>query len=189
MRVDNPIFTPGGLNAIISSSVAGRVFEGPLNITTQNNAPPTKGTTTVDKMIVTDLGNGFCLVTMNYFQSTAGTSGNGEYQFILPSAADPNPAVFDLTYHSAYTTPGNPGMNGTEAWIPGSSGILTFTGGIGLKTSAYAMVYSPSAFRILMGAEMLFDNNTSIRNPVGSTFFSMGTAGIGFQMSFIFKKA
>ena len=188
MRIDNPTFNPGNLNTIVSSSMVGRVFESTLNITTQNNVPPTKGTTTVDKIIVTDLGNGFCLLTMNYFQSTAGTGGNGEYQFILPSAADPNPAVFDLNYHPAYTTPGDLQLNGNASWIPGSQGKLTAVGN-NFMADAFAVVYSPTAFRIVQGAELLFGTNVSYRQPIGSSFYSLGAAGIGIQMSFIFKKA
>ena len=161
---------------------AGKLISSAI-IIAGSTSNPTKGTTTVDGIILTDDGAGLCTVVMNYYQSTAGSAGSGDYLFSLPGGYQ-----FDTSFHSAYAATGDPGLSGNEAWIPGARGKVT-AGASNLMVSAHAQVWDATRFRILMGSEYLYSSNASVRYPVGSGFFSMGGVGTGFQVSFTFKKA
>ena len=161
---------------------AGRTFESAV-IISGSTANPVKGTSrTVDRIILVDDGSGLCTVTMNYYQSNAGSAGTGDYLFVLPGGYQ-----FDIAYHSAFAVAGDPNLSGNESWIPGGSGKITSVAA-NLMAAAYAQVWDATRFRILMGGEMLFGTDARIRTPVGAGFFSLAGTGTGFQMSFTFKK-
>lgn len=160
---------------------AGKMITGSVTIT-GTGGNPTKGSTTVDKIILIDDGSGLCTLTMNYYQSTAGTAGSGDYLFTLPGGYQ-----FDTSFHSAFAVTGDPQLSGNESWIPGSSGKVTSVAS-SLMAVGYAQVWDATRFRILEGSEILYGSNINFRTPISATFYSMGTTGAGYQMSFTFKK-
>ena len=184
MRIDQPTFAP---NLIDSASYAATASRTGFMITESvtiggTTTAPTKGSSrTIDKIVLADHGNGLCTVIVNYYQTNGGSAGTGDYLFTLPGGYQ-----FDTSVHSSYAVAGDPLMSGVESWIPGSSGMLASAGG--LRMNAYAAVWDPTRFRILQGGEAIYSSNASVRVPVGAGLYSLVGTGVGYQMSFTFKK-
>lgn len=170
-----------------NSSINGDVSWGntPLIVEqvtiTGTGGNPTKGPTTIDKIVLSDYGNGLCSIILNFYQTTSGTAGDGDYLFTLPGGYR-----FDPSVNPGYVSTGDPLMAGIEAWIPGSGGFLASGGA--LRMNAYAIVYDETRFRILQGGENIYATNTNVRLPVSSTFYTLSGPNIGIQMAFTFKK-
>lgn len=113
---------------------------GPIVISAVTTAP-TKGTTTVDSIGLTRLGE-VAEIILSYRQTSAGTAGSGDYLYSLP-----NNLQFDLTKNPVYTgaATGLTTVTMQPFLLPTSGAASDNTNG----AFTYVVPYSATQFRIL----------------------------------------
>ena len=131
---------------------------------------PTKGTIVYDYIKARQVGVGCYEVSMNFAQSTAGTTGNGHYLFSLPTG---------ITWGSGVLLDTS---NTLEDWInktlPGT-GILMQTAN--LMVACLVLPYSSTQFRLIV-------RNTSDNiSPMGSGWFPLSADGTSIKINFYTK--
>jgi hypothetical protein len=135
---------------------------------------PTKGTTVVDYVKYRNIGGKEYEVEYNFLQSTAGTTGSGDYLFTLPSGLQ-----FDFTTpgQTAYT--GAAGYHGMKNRIASSQGDLLVSG---FHSSSIIIPYDATRFRIMNNN---WGNNTWLMHSPSN--YSISDASYGMKMTFRFK--
>jgi hypothetical protein len=135
---------------------------------------PTKGTPSIDYVKYRNIGGKEYEVEYNYLQTTAGTTGSGDYLFTLPAGLQ-----FDLTVPGQIAYIGAQGYNGMKNRIPSSQGDLIVSG---FHSSSIAIPYDATRFRIMNNN---WGNNTWLMHSPSNYAISDGTYGM--KMTFKFK--
>ena len=135
---------------------------------------PTKGTPSIDYVKYKNIGGKDYEVEYNYLQTTAGTTGTGDYLFTLPAGLQ-----FDFTVpgQTAYT--GAAGYSGMKNRIASSQGDLIVTS---FHSSSIAIPYDATRFRIMNNN---WGNNTWLMH--GPSNYSISDGSYGMKMTFKFK--
>jgi hypothetical protein len=135
---------------------------------------PTKGTPSIDYVKYRNIGGKEYEVEYNYLQTTAGTTGSGDYLFTLPGGLQ-----FDLTVPGQIAYTGAAGYNGMKNRIASSQGDLIVSG---FHSSSIAIPYDATRFRIMNNN---WGNNTWLIHSPSNYAISDGTYGM--KMTFKFK--
>ena len=135
---------------------------------------PTKGTPSIDYVKYRNIGGKEYEVEYNYLQTTAGTTGSGDYLFTLPGGLQ-----FDLTVPGQIAYTGAAGYNGMKNRIASSQGDLIVSG---FHSSSIAIPYDSTRFRIMNNN---WGNNTWLIHSPSNYAISDGTYGM--KMTFKFK--
>ena len=145
---------------------------------TATSANPTKGTTSIDFILYRLVGPKIYEVKMSYYQTAAGSAGNGDYLFTLPAGLQ-----FDTTYQGTNAAVGGFGtMASTIAFIPGSSGIISDTSTVGTLIG-----YAYDATRFKMVGVSSLGNNAAANGVIKNDYFGLGGSVRAWQMQFTFK--
>jgi hypothetical protein len=149
------------------------VDAGPITITA-TTTNPTKGTTTVDRVLWRRSGDS-AEIRMEYVQTGAGTAGSGDYLFAIPSSI----GQIDLTKTSTYTANINSNTQRPTA-VVGS-----FQAGGTAMLDGVATVYSSNQIRLIGGVHAFSAGNT-ITNSIGSssTNISLNNSPVSYGITF-----
>ena len=163
----------------VSSGDTSDWVSAPITITS-TITNPTKGGTVVDYIRYKPLGNKTYLVQMHYYQTSAGTAGNGLYLFTLPGGLQ-----FDTTKHYVNNNGGAGSITAVAPWnaiIDGGTGTAV-TPGTGIVISPLA--YDATRFYISTTG---FGNSNP--NYYGYNFhmnyFQLSNVQYYFKLQFIF---
>lgn len=147
------------------------VDAGPITITA-TTTNPTKGTTTTDRVRWRQVGEDY-EVEYTYVQTSAGSSGSGQYLFSLPSGLE-----FDSSLILATNTDTNFGVTTSNSHI-NSSG--TAAAGATGATVDLVSAYDSSTFRV--GGQVLYSTAQFINN----TLYGLGNTTLVYRFSIKFK--
>lgn len=134
---------------------------------------PTKGTISIDYVKYRNIGGKEYEVEYNFLQTTAGTTGTGEYLFALPAGLQ-----FDFTA-PGQTANTSTGYHAMKNRIASSQGDLIVSG---FHSSSIAIPYDATRFRIMNNN---WGNNTWLIHSPSNYAISDGTYGM--KMTFKFK--
>ena len=135
---------------------------------------PSKGTPSIDYVKYRNIGGKEYEVEYNYLQTTAGTTGAGDYLFTLPGGLQ-----FDFTSAGQVAYTGSAGYNGIKNRIASSQGDLVVSG---FHSSCIVIPYDATRFRIMNNN---WGNNTWLIHSPSNYSISDGTYGM--KMTFKFK--
>jgi hypothetical protein len=134
---------------------------------------PTKGTISIDYVRYRNIGGKEYEVEYNYLQTTAGTTGSGEYLFALPAGLQ-----FDFTAPGQIANTST-GYHAMKNRIASSQGDLIVSG---FHSSSIVIPYDATRFRIMNNN---WGNNTWLIHSPSNYAISDGTYGM--KMTFKFK--
>lgn len=135
---------------------------------------PNKGTPSIDYVKYRNIGGKEYEVEYNYLQTTAGTTGTGDYLFTLPAGLQ-----FDFTSAGQIAYTGAAGYHGMKNRIASSQGDLVVSG---FHSSCIAIPYDATRFRIMNNN---WGNNTWLMH--GPSNYSISDGSYGMKMTFKFK--
>jgi hypothetical protein len=135
---------------------------------------PTKGTISIDYVRYRNIGGKEYEVEYNFLQTTAGTTGTGDYLFSLPAGLQ-----FDFTAPGQTANPTSTGYNAMKNRIVSSQGDLIVSN---FHSSSIVIPYDATRFRIMNNN---WGNNTWLIHSPSNYSISDGTYGM--KMTFKFK--
>ena len=135
---------------------------------------PTKGTPSIDYVKYRNIGGKEYEVEYNYLQTTAGSTGSGDYLFTLPGGLQ-----FDFTVPGQVAYTGAAGYGGMKNRIASSQGDLIVSG---FHSSSIVIPYDATRFRIMNNN---WGNNTWLMH--GPSNYSISDGSYGMKMTFKFK--
>lgn len=180
-----------GTGAPAASGTLTRVSgTGPSTLTFSSVASsvPVKGTVQTDQVYYSRQGNR-AQVRFRYAQTTAGTSGTGEYLFNLPSGMAIDLAASGLTAYvgsiGSVLFGVAPAAGIYSAVIPNLGLTISIPAGLSYSVRTEAFIYSANSFRVSVsyfnsGSNTI--NNSQIGN-VGAALFGLSTANQTFTFT------
>jgi hypothetical protein len=135
---------------------------------------PTKGTIVIDYVRYRNIGGKEYEVEYNFLQSSAGTTGAGDYLFTLPASLQ-----FDFTVPGLKAYTDIAGYNGMKNRIASSQGDLLVTN---FHSSTIAIPYDATRFRIMNNH--WGDNSWLMHSPSN---YAISDGSYGMKMTFRFK--
>jgi hypothetical protein len=135
---------------------------------------PTKGTISIDYVRYRNIGGKEYEVEYNFLQTTAGTTGTGDYLFSLPAGLQ-----FDFTAPGQTANPTSTGFHAMKNRIASSQGDLIVPA---FHSSSVVIPYDATRFRIMNNN---WGSNTwQIHSPSN---YSISDGNYGMKMTFKFK--
>lgn len=137
--------------------------------------PPTKGTTTIDKVLLKRVGDTANLI-YEFYQTSAGTTGTGTYLFSLPSGLS-----FDS--NKVVTSSGSI-LNGVRsATTPVGWGFAGQSNTTGANATVVLIPYNSTQFyaHVTSSQDNTGTGGASVDDPLSATIYPLNQANTGFK--------